>query len=442
MPAMGHVNPMLPLAAALAERGHEVWWHTGRQYQNHVAGAGAHFVAFERTPDFDRIPVEADPGTKGMAAAISVLRRLFIDRMAGQYADYRAILRDFAADVIVTDMCSLGAGALHDAGGPVFATLGINPLVTPDPEIPPWGSHRPPATSLAGRTRNRLAHFLGRLFMRTPTALLNAARMELGLGPLTGGKDMSDVLRSPFLHIMPTTEAFEYPRRNLDPQIHFVGPLLPSRALNPVLPAWWDELAGRRVVHVTQGTYATNPDALIRPAIEALASEDSILVVTTPDPALLGALPANVRVEAFIAHSLLLPHVDVMITNAGYSGVLTALACGVPLVCAGLSEDKANVAARVAWSGAGLDLKTERPSAAQLRAAVRRVLSNPAYRRNAQSISADFALHSPGEESAELLERLARQRAQIRRARPGESRSGMDGDPPSKSVIRSATGKV
>jgi hypothetical protein len=32
MPARGHVNPALPLAAELVRRDHEVWWHTGRGY--------------------------------------------------------------------------------------------------------------------------------------------------------------------------------------------------------------------------------------------------------------------------------------------------------------------------------------------------------------------------------------------------------------------------
>jgi UDP:flavonoid glycosyltransferase YjiC (YdhE family) len=32
MPASGHVNPALPVAAELVRRDHEVWWHTGRGY--------------------------------------------------------------------------------------------------------------------------------------------------------------------------------------------------------------------------------------------------------------------------------------------------------------------------------------------------------------------------------------------------------------------------
>jgi hypothetical protein len=49
-------------------------------------------------------------------------------------------------------------------------------------------------------------------------------------------------------------------------------------------------------------------------------------VDTTPEAGSLGDLPANVRVAPFVPHAELLPHVDAMVTNAGYNGVLTALA--------------------------------------------------------------------------------------------------------------------
>jgi UDP:flavonoid glycosyltransferase YjiC (YdhE family) len=60
-----------------------------------------------------------------------------------------------------------------------------------------------------------------------------------------------------------------------------------------------------------------------------------------------------------------------VITNAGFGGVQLALAHGIPLVAAGGSEDKPEVAARVAWTGAGLDSSTATPTPHRLRDAVR-----------------------------------------------------------------------
>jgi UDP:flavonoid glycosyltransferase YjiC (YdhE family) len=412
MPASGHVTPALPLAAELCRRGHEVLWHTGDQFTDLVKRTGARFAPLVHTPDFTQIPVHPDPGAKGIAAGVSVLRRLFIDRIPGQVADYEQILNDFPADLLVADMCSLGADTLHAKGGPAYATLGINPLATFDPEIPPFGSRRPPATNPAGRLRNRLSHQLARrLFMPRLTPLINAARTGCGAPPLPAGTQFPDIQHSPYLHLMPTTLAFEYPRTYLRPQVHFVGPLIPPPPDDFTPPPWWGDLDGRRVVHVTQGTYATDTPALLRPAIEALAAEDVLIVATTPDPESAGPLPPNARVARFIPHSLLLPYVDVMVTNAGYNGVLTALANGVPLVCAGDSEDKPEVSARVAWSGAGIDLRTATPSPSELRTAVRAVHDTPSYRANARRIAADFATHNPPVEAAELLEHLVKRQA-------------------------------
>lgn len=407
MPATGHVNPAVPLATELARRGHEVIWHTGAAYRDRVVATGARFTPLVHTPDFDQIPLTPDVGAKGMAAGVSIMRRLFVDRMAGQVADYQEILREHPVDVVIADMCTLGAQALHDLGGPVWATLGINPLTTLDPEIPMFGSGKPPATGPGGRLFNRLTHVMTRrLFMPPVTRLINAERAELGLADLPPKVQLTDVQRSPYLHLMPTTMAFEYPRAKMERQIRFVGPLLPAPPTDFTPPAWWPELADNRVVHVTQGTYATDADALIRPTVAALADRDVLVVVTTPDPASLGALPANVRVAPFVPHSELLPHVDAMVTNAGYNGVLTALAHGVPLVCAGRTEDKAEVSARVAWSGAGLDLRTNTPTAEQVRAGVHTVLTEESYRRNARRIRDDFAGHRPAVEAADEVRRL------------------------------------
>jgi UDP:flavonoid glycosyltransferase YjiC (YdhE family) len=60
------------------------------------------------------------------------------------------------------------------------------------------------------------------------------------------------------------------------------------------------------------------------------------------------------------------------------------------LVTAGLTEDKADVNARVAWSGVGIDLATNEPTPQALREAIRTVLDRPTYRRQASSMADEF----------------------------------------------------
>ena len=102
-------------------------------------------------------------------------------------------------------------------------------------------------------------------------------------------------------------------------------------------------------------------------------------------------LPANARAASYFPLEWLLPKVDVFVTNGGYNTVNQALKHGIPLVTAGLTEDKADVNARVEWSGGGIDLKTNTPTAEALAEAVRRVLNQPRYRSSAAQLSTRFA---------------------------------------------------
>jgi UDP:flavonoid glycosyltransferase YjiC (YdhE family) len=211
-------------------------------------------------------------------------------------------------------------------------------------------------------------------------------------------------------YLQATVAGFEYPRSDLAPTVRFVGPILAPPTTDFEEPPWWGELGGgRQVVHVTQGTL-DNADLarLLLVTIRALAQDDVLVVATTggPDPEPLRAgLPPNARLERFIPHDRLLPHVDVMVTNGGYGGVQQALANGVPLVVAGDSEDKPEVGARVQWSGVGVNLHTGRPSPAMVRRAVRHVLARGSCRQRARALQAEIAATDPlGTISAVLAE--------------------------------------
>jgi MGT family glycosyltransferase len=175
------------------------------------------------------------------------------------------------------------------------------------------------------------------------------------------------------------------------------------------------------VVLLTQGTVATDADDLIRPGLAALAEEDVLVVAVTggSDPAELGPVPANARVERFVPFAPLLPYVDLYLTNGGFGGLQLALAAGVPVVAAGTTEDKLEVNGRVAHAGVGIDLRTDRPEPAVIRTAVRRVLTDPAYARRAGELAAEIAAAGREQQAATLLEELVTASA---RDRPFEHR--------------------
>jgi UDP:flavonoid glycosyltransferase YjiC (YdhE family) len=164
------------------------------------------------------------------------------------------------------------------------------------------------------------------------------------------------------------------------------------------------------VVLVTQGTAATDARQLIAPTLTALAPENVLLIaagVKAEEPTGTDSVPANARLEAFVPFKALMPHVDLYITNDGFGGVHHALANGVPIVCGGTTEDKPEICNRVAFSGVGINLKTNKPTPEQVHKAVKQVLAEPGYRQRAHQLQAELAQHDAPAEAVTLLERLA-----------------------------------
>ena len=181
-------------------------------------------------------------------------------------------------------------------------------------------------------------------------------------------------------------------------------------------PSWWSEVVGsaRPVVLASQGSIRPDVTELLVPTVRALAEENVLVVVTTgqSDPDELtrhfgGELPANVRVTRFVPYDLALSHARVFVTNGGYTGVTLALANGVPLVQAGTTEEKVEIAARIRYSGVGLALGTTRPTSRAIADGVRRVLTEPGFAAAAGRLRDEMAEHDAGREGADLMERLA-----------------------------------
>jgi UDP:flavonoid glycosyltransferase YjiC (YdhE family) len=206
----------------------------------------------------------------------------------------------------------------------------------------------------------------------------------------------------------------EYPRRELPERIEFVGPLPapPHRSAPIDHPPMPD--AGAPIIHVSQGTFDNlDHDRLILPTVRALAGEDCRLVVSTGGRpvdqlrSMIDPWPRNVRVTDFVDYGRLLPNTEIMITNGGYGGVQLAARYGVPLIVAGDTEEKPEVAARVAWAGVGIDLHTGRPDPGRIRRAVRRIRVDDRYRlRAAETRLAAERLPDPLHRIAEQAEAM------------------------------------
>lgn len=403
VPIHGHVTPLLPLAAEFVARGDRVRFLTGSRFAAAVAATGAEHVPLPAEADFDdRNVVDRFPEREQLSAVKAIARDLehiFVRPGAPQYAALTRLLAEEPADAVVTDPTFAAGPLLVESPAserPPVIVGGVLPLNLPAPGLAPFGFGLPPLGGLPGRLRNGLLNALtARLFAPVDEAGREVGRGVLGREPRI---PVMQWLRHADAVVQLSVPSFEYPHPDAG-NLVFVGPVSASGAAEYRRPDWWGELDGSRpVIHVTQGTIA-NADLseLIRPTIDAFAGRDPLVVVATGGApvASLGTLPGNVRAAEFLPYDDLLARTSVMVTNGGYGGAQFALRHGVPLVVAPGKEDKVEVAARIAWSGVGVNLRAQRPSPAQLRRGVERVLADPSYRRAAQRIGAEIAA-SPG----------------------------------------------
>jgi MGT family glycosyltransferase len=416
----GHVLPLLAVSQHLVSRGHEVVVHTGSVFRERAEATGARFVAFRPEIDIDyrqldeRFP-ERRKITSGPAQFCFGLKHIFADAIPHQSAAIRDIRREFAFEAIIVDTMFCGTFPLL-LGPPEkrvpIVTLGITALALSSADTAFFGTALPPSWAAADRARNAAMNsHLQQTIFGSAQRYFDDILVKHGSRPLPAFL-FDTMITLPDLYLQLTAREFEYPRSKMPDSIRFVGPLLlpPSTDFRP--PLWWDDVdKADSIVLVTQGTLANDDlGQLVGPTLTALANQDPTVIATTGGPpveAIPVPLPRNARAATFLPFDRLLPKVSVMVTNGGYGAVNQALSLGVPLVVAGDSEEKPEIAARVAWAGAGINLGTGRPSASQISDAVRAVLAQPHYRARAQALRTAFARHNARDEIAELVEDLA-----------------------------------
>jgi MGT family glycosyltransferase len=413
--AVGHIAPLLSVAQGLVDRGDRVTVLSSADHAAKIRSVGACPHAIPAEADFDLTRLDIDlPGradTSGIKRVNFDIVRLFVQPMPHQTKVLSALLAQTRFDAIIVDAGFFGIlpFLLGDrAARPPVLAYATTPLMVSSRDTAPSGMGLPPSSSTLGRLRNRAMTVLSQqVLLRQSQQAANHLLDHLNSRPLPMFILDSGLLADRY--IAPTVPEFDYPRSDLPAHVRYVGAVHPSPSNRFRPPSWWAELdSGRPVVHVTQGTI-DNADLgrLMEPTIEALGGEDVIVVATTGgrDASQL-KVPSNTFVAEYIPHDLLLPKVDVMVTNGGYGAVQRALSMGVPLVVAGNTEDKPEVAARVAWTGAGINLRTGTPTPAAVRAAVRDVLNHGRYLAAARRLEAAFARRDGVAEIAALVDEV------------------------------------
>ncbi|MCX8252704.1 MAG: glycosyltransferase [Beijerinckiaceae bacterium] len=399
--APGHVNPMIALARKLARKGHRILFLTGSVFAPQVEEAGLAYARQEGLADLDYRKVgEVVPElfvTPPGPANLAILYSLFVRQIPDQADALRRAIASHAADLVIADNVYYGSLPLllGTAPRPPIVHVGVTYMpieradgLAPAPLGLPFGGDPRDPLIRSGDESCRTD------FLQPVQAECDELLDGLGM-PALPMPLLEAMIRLPAAFLQPTVPAFEYPPARPIETLHFVGALIPEPPRVAKASRVSSFERSKPVVLVTQGTFA-NMDLgeLVGPTLEALRDEPVQVLATTggrPISDVAFEIPANARIEPFLPFADILPKIDVLVTNGGYGTVNWALSLGKPMIVAGETEDKAEIAERVRWSGAGMNLRTQRPSATQVRDAVRSVLADASYRMHAQEMSRLFA---------------------------------------------------
>jgi hypothetical protein len=365
MPVYSHLVPLVvPLAQALERAGHDVAVAAGAIMGGELDRRGVRHLPLPRAvsaeeaakdPEFarsiglgpDGVPLpEPEPIDRGEAFG-----RLF----AGLYAirsaeDLIDALDGQVPDLIVRESTEFGGYLAAERLGVPQAVLDRVPLVP---------------TRHPGLARR-----------------LNESRAALGLPPVEDATALTD---SPWFGVMP--EAW-YPEELRSPAVRHYRLAAPPDQ-EPLDPAIAALPADRPLVLASLGSntgHMLPDDTILERIIETLGTLPCSAVVALGEhnkpEDWTGPRPGNVYLTSFVQQRLLLPACDLFLTHAGANGIREALTAGVPMISVPLFADQPVNAARVAELGLGLTVDPD-DIATTLATAGRRVLDDPAFRRQA-----------------------------------------------------------
>jgi UDP:flavonoid glycosyltransferase YjiC (YdhE family) len=373
----GHFHPLVPLARAFLEDGHDVAFATSASFGERVAEAG-----------FDLLPAGLDQ--------VEAQRRFvpYRERLeAVPIAERRPLAFTFR----------FGALEAPEKLGPLQEALrewGPDLLVYESADL---------AAPLAARLHDvpSVNHSFGR---RVPVDCFERAADEVaplwrdaGLEPAS----LCGAFDGTYVDICPPS--FQAPGLPAGARIQLERPLFPAPP-GASSPSWVEELAGRLVVYATLGT-VQNDIRTFRLLLDGLAGVDATVVMTIGrdnDPQALAPLPPNAIVERYVPQRLVLAHASVVVAHGGSGSVLATFAHGLPSLLLPRGADQFDNAAQCAELGAGLVLLPGEVTDRAVHDAVATLLKVPSYRARAQELAAEIAsMPDPREVVGRLIDALA-----------------------------------
>jgi UDP:flavonoid glycosyltransferase YjiC (YdhE family) len=376
--AIGHIHPMIPLAHAFRDAGHEVLWATGPDAGRRLTEAGLESVAVSepwedlRAELHDRFPA---PPASARELPDHVFPHLFGEISAPRMlAGTLPVARDWGPDLIVHDAAEFAAPIIGVALGVPSVTHGFGAL-TPFWRVSAASEAVAPLWRSAGLDPRPFGGAYDHLYLDIyPTRLQSGDMSHVphrqALRPISfddGGGD------SPADHFLESSEA-------------------------------------RPLVYLTFGTIERDPGPL-RVAAEAIAALEVRLLVTvgpSGDPEAIGPQPAHVQVQRYVPQSRILRRCAVVASHAGSGTFLATLTQGLPQLCLPRAADQFINTDACVRVGAGIGLEPADASGPAIASAISRLLAEEPFRGAAGTLATEIAAMPGPAEVVPVLERLAR----------------------------------
>ena len=404
--ATGHLNPMSALGHELQRRGHRITVFARLDSQSRASseGFGFHPIGASEFPLGSSTQILRRIGELGGLAGLRYNLQMVKLDVETRLREAPAAMQEAKIDALLVDQFSLGGGTIAERLTlPQIDICNGLPL-NREIELPPTFTQWSYAPARWPYTRNRIGYAIADYLVKPSRQVISAYRRQYNLPPYLSPNDSFSKLAQ--LSQLP--KELDFPRKALPSCFHYTGPYSqPSSQTSESFP--FEKLTGQPLIYASLGSFLGFRSDIFLAIAEACAALDVQLVIALGDESYLKAmphLPGSPLVVAYAPQLELLKRTTLTITHAGTNTVLDCLSNGIPMVAIPITIDQPGLAARLAWAGAAEVVLPQQLTAEKLREAIKRVLTDNAYRQNA--IRLKNAIHQAGGvyRAADIIEQV------------------------------------
>ena len=363
IPAHGHTNPMLPVAAELVKRGEKVRFYSFDEFEEKIRKTGAEFISCSSY--LPKLTKEEEERVKSISTTEMSIQDIRITLKMNDFLENE--FKTFKPDVVYTDsVCFWG-------------------------KLNAWKFEVPMVVSTSTFAFNQLSS----KYMKYSSAEMKD--MIFGLPKIS--KELKTLrpygykVKSAISLIQSDnyTDSIVYTSKRFQPYAEsfsnhylFAGPSV----FSDVLPQKEKE---KPLIYISLGTVINERPDFYKNCIKGLKDMNADIIISYGrymDKNLLGELPENVNAFHYVDQLDILSKADVFITHCGMNSVSESLYMAAPMVLYPQTSEQNAVARKVSELGAGIMLTDD--SAEGIKNAVQQILDNKSYADSAMECHRDF----------------------------------------------------